>query len=261
MKKITAIFLTALLLVGIVAMSGCSKKEAAQQQAPQEKVMKIITEASFAPFEFKEGNDFVGFDIEIIKAICEDQGYKPEIVHMGFDSLIPALQAGKADCAISGMSITDERKKSIDFSDSYFDAGLIIAVAENNNDIKTLDDLKGKKIAGQVGTIGADACNAVKEKDPKTEIRTFDAIGEAFMELEKGGVDAVINDQAVTAYYIKTTGKGKTKMVGDLFSADDHYGIAIKKGNAEMLKVINDGLASIRSNGKYDEIYQKWFGK
>ena len=112
-----------------------------------------------------------------------------------------------------------------------------------------------------VGTIGADACNAVKEKDPKTEIRTFDAIGEAFMELEKGGVDAVINDQAVTAYYIKTTGKGKTKMVGDLFSADDHYGIAIKKGNAEMLKVINDGLASIRSNGKYDEIYQKWFGK
>ena len=261
MKKITAIFLTVLLLVGIVAMSGCSKKEDAQQQAPQEKVMKIITEASFAPFEFKEGNDFVGFDIEIIRAICEDQGYKPEIVHMGFDSLIPALQAGKADCAISGMSITDERKKSIDFSESYFDAGLIIAVVEANNDIKTLDDLKGKKIAGQVGTIGADACNAVKEKDPKTEIRTFDAIGEAFMELEKGGVDAVINDQAVTAYYIKTTGKGKTKMVGDLFSADDHYGMAVKKGNAEMLKVINDGLASIRANGKYDEIYQKWFGK
>jgi ABC-type amino acid transport substrate-binding protein len=261
LKKFTAIFLTALLLVGIVAMSGCSKKEAAQQQEPQEKVMKIITEASFAPFEFKEGNDFVGFDIEVINAICEDQGYKAEITHMGFDSLIPALQAGKADCAISGMSITDERKKSIDFSDSYFDAGLIIAVAENNNDIKTLDDLQGKKIAGQVGTIGADACNAVKAKDPKTEIRTFDAIGEAFMELEKGGVDAVINDQAVTAYYIQTTGKGKTKMVGDLFSADDHYGIAVKKGNAEMLKVINDGLASIRANGKYDEIYQKWFGK
>ncbi len=261
MKKFTAILVTALLLVGIVALSGCSKKEAAQQAAP-EKVLKVVTEAGFAPFEFKEGNDeFVGFDMDIIRAIGEDQGYKVEISHMGFESLIPALQADKADCAIAGMSITPERQKSVDFAESYFDAGLIIAVAKDTEGIATLEDLQGKKIAGQVGTIGADACNSVKEKDPKTEIRTFDNIGEAFMELEKGGVDAVINDQAVTAYYIQTTGKDKTKMVGDLFSADDHYGIAVKKGNAEILKVINDGLASMRANGKYDEIYQKWFGK
>lgn len=259
MKKFTAILVSALLLMGMLALSGCGKKDPAQQAA-LDKVLKVVTEAGFAPFEFKEGNDeFVGFDMDLIRAIGEAQGYKVELAHMGFESLIPALQSDKADCAIAGMSITPERQESVDFSTPYFDAGLIIAVAKDTEGIAILDDLKGKKIAGQVGTIGADACMSVKEKAPKTEVRTYDNIGEAFMELEKGGVDAVVNDHAVTAYYIKTTGKDKTKMVGELFSADDHYGIAVKKGNAEMLKVINDGLEKIKANGKYDEIYKKWF--
>lgn len=259
MKKITAILVSALLLVGVFALSGCGKKDSAQQQG-KEKVLRVVTEAGFAPFEFKEGNDeFTGFDMDLIRAIGEAEGYQVKISHMGFESLIPALQSGKADCAIAGMSITPKREKSVDFAPSYFDAGLIIAVAQNTEGITTLDDLQGKKIAGQVGTIGADACNSVKEKDPTTEVRTFDNVGEAFMELEKGGVDAVVNDYAVTAYYIKTSGEGKTKMVGELFSADDHYGIAVKKGNTEMLKVITDGLEKIKANGKYDEIHKKWF--
>ncbi len=259
MKKLTAILVSALLLMGLLALSGCGNKEPQQQQAP-EKVMKVVTEAGFAPFEFKEGNDeFTGFDMDLIRAIGEVQGYKVELAHMGFESLIPALQSNKADCAIAGMSITPERQESVDFSTPYFDAGLIIAVAKDTEGIATLDDLKGKKIGCQVGTIGSDASMSVKEKNPKTEVRTFDNIGEAFMELEKGGIDAVVNDHAVTAYYIKTTGKDKTKMVGELFSADDHYGIAVKKGNAEMLKVINDGLQKLKDNGQYDEIYKKWF--
>ncbi len=259
LKKLTAILISALLLVGILALSGCGSKDAGEQAAP-EKVLRVVTEAGFAPFEFKEGNDeFTGFDMDLIRAIGEAQGYKVELAHMGFESLIPALQSDKADCAIAGMSITPERQESVDFSTPYFDAGLIIAVAKDTEGIATLDDLQGKKIGCQVGTIGADASMSVKEKDSKTEVRTFDNIGEAFMELEKGGVDAVVNDHAVTAYYIKTTGKDKTKMVGELFSADDHYGIAVKKGNAEMLKVINEGLGKIKANGKYDEIYKKWF--
>lgn len=260
MKKVTAILVSALLMMGMLTvLSGCGGKESAKQPAATEKVMKVVTEAGFAPFEFKESDEFVGFDIDIIKAIAEAEGYKVELAHMGFESLIPALQSDKADCAIAGMSITPDRQESVDFCTPYFDAGLIIAVSKDTEGITTLDDLKGKKIAGQVGTIGADACNSVKEKDPKTQVRTFDNIGEAFMELEKGGVDAVVNDHAVTAYYIKTTGKDKTKMVGELFSADDHYGIAVKKGNAEMLKVVNDGLSKIKASGKYDEIYKKWF--
>lgn len=263
MKKVTAIIVSALMLMGmLVILSGCGNSSGNNSKTAdkQDKVLKVVTEAGFAPFEFKEANDeFTGFDMELIKAIAKAEGYTVEITHMGFESLIPALQSNKADCAIAGMSINEERKKSVDFSTPYFDAGLIIAVPTATEGVSTLDDLKGKRIACQVGTIGADASNSVKAKDSKTEVRVFDNIGEAFMEMEKGGVDAVVNDQAVTAYYIMTTAKDKVKMVGKVFSAEDQYGIAVKKGNSDMLKVINDGLEKIKANGEYDKIYKKWF--
>lgn len=268
MKKVTAIMISVLLVMGmLVGVSGCSKKTAEQpdKTAPEktssEKVLKVITEAGFAPFEFKDQDEFVGFDMDLIRAIGEAEGYKVEITHMGFESLIPSIQSKKADCAIAAMSINEKRKKSVDFSTPYFKAGLIIAVPTNTQGITKLDDLKGKKIGCQVGTIGADASNSVKAKDPKTEVKVFDTIGEAFMEMNKGGIDAVVNDWAVTTYYINTTGKDKVKMTGDIFSAEDQYGIAVRKGNAETLKVINDGLEKLKANGEYDKIYKKWFEK
>lgn len=261
MKRVS-IILSVLLVMGILLVAGCGKK-ADEQQAKEtpkaEKVLHVITEAQFAPFEFKEADEFKGFDMELIRAIGAAQGYKVEISHMGFESLIPALKSGKADCVIAGMTIDQERKKSVDFSTPYFDCGLIIAVPEGTEGISKLDDLKGKRIGCQVATTGAKAADSVKAKDSKTKVVVFDSIGEAFMEMDKGGLDAVVNDQAVTAYYIMQSGKGKTKMVGDVFSAESQYGIAVKKGNAEMLKVINDGLAQIKANGKYDKIYSKWF--
>lgn len=265
MKKFNAIVVSALLLLGMMLVfTGCGNQEAEPEQsgtAEPTKIMKVVTEAGFAPFEFKESDEFAGFDMDIIRAIATAEGYEAEIAHMGFESLIPALQSDKADVAIAGMSIDPERQEAVDFSTPYFDAGLIIAVAEKTTDITTLEDLEGKRIAGQVGTIGASACNDVKAKDAKTEVRIFDNVGEAFMELEKGGIDAVINDHPVTAYYIKTSGQGKTKMVGEIFSADDQYGIAVKKGNAAMLKIVNDGLEKIKADGQYDEIYDKWFNQ
>lgn len=262
MKKVTAIIISALLVMGmLVVLSGCGGKTAEKQTEKPEKVLKVITEAGFAPFEFKEKDEFVGFDMDLIRAIGAAEGYKVEISHMGFDALIPALQSGKADCIIAGMSIDEDRKKAVDFSTPYFNAGLIIAVQSATEGISTLDDLKGKRIAAQVGTIGADACNSVKEKDSKTVVKIFDNVSEAFMELEKGGIDAVVNDYAVTYEYIGDKGKDKVKMVGDVFSANDQYGIAVKKGNADMLKVINDGLAKIKANGEYDRIYKKWIKK
>lgn len=259
MKKTILIIISALLVIGLFAVGGCGKKTA-EQQPEKEKVLRVITEAGFAPFEFKENSDeFKGFDMDLIRAIGAAEGYKVQISHMGFESLIPALKAGKADCAIAGMSIKPDRKKSVDFSTPYFDAGLIIAVPVNSEGITKLDDLQGKKIGCQVGTTGADAADSVKAKDAKTEVVVFDNIGEAFMEMEKGGLHAVINDQAVTAYYIMTNSKGKIKMVGDVFSAQEQYAIAVNKGNTEMLKVVNDGLAKLKANGEYDKIYSKWF--
>jgi polar amino acid transport system substrate-binding protein len=225
-------------------------------------VLTVGSETTYPPFEFTEegtGN-FIGFDMDLIRAIGAAEGYDVKISTLGFDALIPAVKADKVDCAISAMTIRPDRLKSVDFSDPYFKAGLIVAVAQNNTEIKSLADLNGKKLAGEVGTTGLNAENAIKEKDPKTEVKVFDSVGEAFMELEKGGADAVINDFPVTSYYIQTTGKDKVKMVGDVFAAEDQYGIAVKKGNTKILKVINDGIAKLKANGEYDKIYKKWFG-
>ena len=121
-------------------LTGCGgeKKEAA------EKVLRVGTEPSFAPFEFqKEGSkEFTGFDIDLVRAVGKQMGYKVEVQNMGFDALIPALSAGNIDVAIAGMSITDERKKVVEFSDPYYTSGLIIMVNKDNNDIKTLKDLE-----------------------------------------------------------------------------------------------------------------------
>jgi len=253
-----------LLLAGLMVFAlvftavGCggANESGDQNQKP---VLKVGTNATFPPFEMQENNEFVGFDMDLIRAIGEEMGYTVQINHMDFKALIPALGNNKIDAAIAGMSITPERLESVDFTEAYFNAGLIIAVRNDNETIKTTEDLKGKKLAAQNGTIGAAYCDSVKAQDPKTEVRVFDDIGAAFMELEKGEVDAVVNDHPVTAYYLKTTENTKLKMVGDIFSADDQYGIAVKKGNKEILDMLNEGLQKIKDNGKYDEIYNKWF--
>jgi polar amino acid transport system substrate-binding protein len=270
-KKVAKLLLIGLLMFGLVFTAvGCNKEAApdktadqSQQQAQdnaKKPVLRVGSETQYAPFEMVENGEYVGFDMDLIRAIGAAEGYDVKIESMGFKALIPAVMADKIDCAVSAMSITDERKQSIDFSNPYFQAGLVIAVQEKTQGISSRDDLKGKKLAAEKGTTGAAASEKIKELDPKTEVRIFDTVGAAFMELEKGSVDAVINDMPVTAYYISKEGKGKVKMVGDVFQADDQYGIAIKKGNTKILNAINDGLAKVKANGEYDKIYKKWFG-
>ncbi len=256
MKKWGRLLLVSLLIMGLAfALVGCGDSN---DKANTKKIV-VGSETTFPPFEFDENGKTVGFDMDVIRAIGDVQGYEVEIKYQAFDSLITALQAGHLDCAISAMSITPERLKAVDFTEPYYNAGLIIAVRSDDDSIVVLDDLKGKGISAQIGTIGADAAQSVKDKDPKTEVKTFQTVGEAFMELEKGGVDAVVNDFPVTDNYIKTTAKGKVKTVGEIFSADDQYGIAVKKGNTAMLNMLNEGLAKIKENGTYDEIHAKWF--
>lgn len=263
MKRIVKLLVVSMLILGLLAsLAGCGGKNDAQKETAKEKPQLLVaSETTYPPFEFSQNGKLTGFDMDLIQAIGKLKGYDVKVNTLGFDSLIPAVKAGKYDCAISAMTITEDRKKSVDFTKPYFDSGLIIAVAQNNNDIKTLADLKGKKLAGEVGTTGLNAENDIKAQDPKTNVAVFDAVGEAFMELQKGGADAVINDYPVTAYYIQTTGKDKIKMVGDKFSTGDQYGIAVKKGNTKILNMLNDGIDKLKANGEYDKIYKKWFGE
>ena len=190
----------------------------------------------------KEGSDeLAGFDMDLIRAIGKKLGYKVEIANMGFDALIPALNTGNIDVAIAGMSITDERKQAVGMSDPYYTSGLIVMVKKDNNDIKSIDDLAGKRIAAQIGTTGADKANSVKD----AKVTLFNTNTESAMELTNGGVDAVINDSPVIGYYLAQGGSEVAKTVGDVMEAEQ-YGIAVKKDNTKLLEDINKALAELK---------------
>ncbi|HEY9643141.1 MAG TPA: basic amino acid ABC transporter substrate-binding protein, partial [Coleofasciculaceae cyanobacterium] len=217
--------------------------------------LKIAIDPTFAPFQSKAADGkYEGFDIDLINAVSEAAGFKIDLQQLPFDGIIPALQAGTMDATISTMTITKERAKTVDFSHPYFKAGLAIAVRSDNTDITSFETLKGKKIAVQIGTTGADKAKAAGPSD----LRTFDNAPLALQELANGNVDAVVNDAPVTLYAIKSGNIPGVKVVGQLLT-EEYYGMATPKGSPNLEK-INSGLMTVISNGKYAEIYAKWFG-
>ncbi len=213
----------------------------------------VGTEPGFAPFETMNGGQLEGFDIDLMNAVGEKAGKTIEFKSLPFDSLIAALQGNSIDAAISSMTITPERQKAVDFSDPYFDAGLAIAVAANNTKVKTIDDLKGKKIAVQLGTTGASTATNIEG----TKITTFESAPLALTELSNGNVDAVINDAPATKAAIASGNIPNVKIVGEVLT-DESYGIALPKGS-ENVAAVNSAIAELKADGTYDTIYQKWF--
>lgn len=254
MKKLSVIAcVLAALMLAVAGCGGDTKKEAAKQET---KVLKVGTEPTFAPFEFQEkgSKEYTGFDMELARAIGRKLGMKVEILNMGFDALIPALNSGNIDMAAAGMSITDARKKAVDFTSPYYTSGLTVVVNKDNNAVKSIKDLNGKKIAVQIGTTGAEKAAKV----PGAKVTSFNTNAEVFLELHNKGVDAVIIDKPVAAYYLVKEGKGKAKMVGETMEAES-YGMALKKGS-KLTAEINKALDELKKNGEYDKIYKKWFG-
>lgn len=247
-----------LLLVGILIMSlglvGCGKQEAAKGA----KVLKVGSEASFAPFEFQDegSKDYVGFDMDLVKAVGKQMGYEVQVQNVAFDGLIPALESGNIDLAISAMTITKERSEKVTFSSPYYKSGLSVVVKADNNTIKEFKDLEGKKIAVQIGTTGADEAKKVKN----AQIREFNSAPDAFLELKAGGVDAVVNDLPVNEYYIAKAGGKDAKVVGQPLTSEE-YGMAMSKKNTELAEKVNKALEELKKNGEYEKIYVKWFGK
>ena len=251
-KKLVALILGVFVLS--LALVGCG----GQSGTPAAKVLKVGTEPTFAPFEFQDEKtkEYTGFDIDLMKAIGKQMGYEVQIVNMGFDGLIPALESNQIDAVASAMSITEERSKKINFSKPYYKSGLTMIVKADNNAIKSFKDLEGKRIAVQIGTTGAEEARNIKD----AKVREFNTVPDAFMELKNGGVDAVVNDAPVNDYYLAQTGTKDAKQVGDILNAES-YGIATAKKNTELVGKINKALDDLKANGEYDKIYMKWFNK
>jgi polar amino acid transport system substrate-binding protein len=199
----------------------------------------------------EDGGEIVGFDIDLFKAIALEAGLHVTFVNQEWDALIPGLKGGRYDAVISAMTITEDRRKAVDFSDGYFDAGQIITVKQGTEGIAKPADLKGKTIAVQMNTTG----HFQAQKIDGATIKTFDSTELAFKELAAGRADAVINDEPPTRIYLKD--HPDLQMVGEVFT-DEQYGIAVTKGNADLLARINSGLQKVRASGEYDTLRAKW---
>lgn len=259
-KKMTAL-LAAGVLAAAMVVSGCggSSNTAKSAGASQtgEKIIRVGSETTFPPFEFTEGDKYVGFDLDLADAVIKQMGGKMEFKSMGFDALIPAVQSGQIDLIIAGMDATPERAKQVAFSDIYFDqSGYVIIARKDNDQIKDWADLNGKIVGAQVGTKPVEIAQECKAG----QVKQFDSNAQSFLELQAKTVDAVVIDKAVGLYYMKKGGDQDLQVVGTPKESSGMV-MAMKKDNTQLQGEINKALKEVRANGTYDKIFEKWFGK
>ena len=231
--------------------SKAEEAPAAELETVQKGKLVMVTNAEFPPYEFHDQNAIVGIDVEIAGAIAEQLGLELEIEDIAFDSIIPEIVSGKADIGAAGMTVTEDRKQNVDFSDTYAHATQVIIVKEDS-EIKGVADLEGKIMGVQQGTTGdiyvsGDYGDAAVERYAKGM--------EAVQALAQGKVDAVVIDGEPAKQYIKEV-EG-LKIIDESYT-DEDYAIAIKKGNTAMVEAVNTALAELKSEGKLDEIVAKY---
>ena len=220
------------------------------------KTYTIATDITFAPFEFQDTNgEFVGIDIDLLNAIAEDQGFNVEIKPLGFNAAVQALESKQVDGVIAGMSITEERARKFDFSEPYFESGVVMAVAEGNEDITSYEDLNGKKVAVKTGTEGASFAQSIQD-EYGFKIVTFDDSANMYDDVKTGNSQAVFDDYPVLAYGVA---QGNGLQIVTEKEVGGSYGFAVAKGeNAELIDMFNDGLSNLEESGEYQQILDKY---
>lgn len=274
-KQFTAVTMAA--FMAAAALAGCSSKpaeteapatEAATEAAETEAAeaaeeteaaeaaetngtLVMATNAEFPPYEFREGGEIVGIDVEIAAAIAAQMGMDFEVEDIAFDSIIPAVQSGKADFGAAGMTVTEDRKQSVDFSESYVTATQVIIVKEDNAEIATPDDLEGKTIGVQLGTTGDIYASDI----PDATIEQYNKGFEAVQSLTQNKIDAVIIDGEPAKVFVSQN-EG-LKILDEAFTTEE-YAICVKKGNTELLDGINTAIAELKESGELQAIVDKY---
>jgi len=247
MRK-TVVIIALLLAAGVLFVAGCKKQEA-------EKIV-IATDATWPPMEMvNESKEIVGFDIDLMNAAAKEGKFAVEFRNTAWDGIFAGLEAGEYDAVMSSVTITDERKQTMDFSVPYINAGQILVVRQELSGVDMLDQLRGKNVGSQIGTTGAFEV----EKAAGVTLKTYDEIGLAFEDLANGRIEAVVCDTPVAAQFAlqNENYKGKLKIVGKPFT-EEYYGVAVKKGNSKVLEAINKGLEKVLNTDTYAQIEAKW---
>ncbi|HMT16162.1 MAG TPA: basic amino acid ABC transporter substrate-binding protein [Ottowia sp.] len=222
----------------------------------QNKELVVGSSATYRPFAYETPTkEIVGYDIDIIRAVAQKAGLQIKIVNTPWTGIFAALNNGDVDLVISGVTINDKRKQSYDFTAPYFEARQLIAVNKDST-VKNLKDLSGKKVAVVTGSTADDIASREFGKT-NPDIRRFESTPVIISELANGGVDAAIGDNGVIAF--RTQEHKQLKTVSDASFPKEYFGIVVKQGNKALLDKLNKGLATVKTDGTYAQIYKKWF--
>jgi len=259
MKKL--ILAISLVLVVALGATACSDKEDSDSNAlklVEDGKLTICTDIPYAPFEFLDGDEVVGIGSDLIRAIAEDIDLEANFVDTDFDAIFAALKSGNCDVISSSVSITEERKKSNNFSDPYFDItqSILVDIA-NKTTLTDLADFEGKTIGVQSETTGEAFAKENAEANGYT-VKSFTGADEMVAALKAGQIDGVLQDYPINAYDATTSGK---TVVTKQFEGEESYGFVIPKSSTDLLEKINDSLAKLKESGKYDTIVSKYLGE
>ncbi|RFU62852.1 basic amino acid ABC transporter substrate-binding protein [Peribacillus glennii] len=260
MKKI-ALFTMVMVFAFVLAACGSEKTESDGKEtggsAADKKTVRVVTDAAYAPFESMKGDEVVGFDVDFTNAVAKEAGYEAKIEHVGWDPLFVEVKDKRADLGMSAITINDERKQTYHFSVPYFLSTNKILVPEGS-DIKSAADLKGKTVAVQNATTGAEAVEKLFGKNNK-DMKKFENTNLAIMELKSGGADAVVADNTVIEEYAKNNPKDKLVVIEDSNAFEsEFYGLMFPK-DSKIKADFDEAIKKIIENGTYAEIYKKWF--
>ena len=250
MKKVLVVALSAILAVSMFTACGSKKSETTNGTVNEDKLI-MGTNAEFPPFEYYDGDEVVGIDAEFAAAIADKLGMDLKIEDMAFDSIIPAVQSGKADIGAAGMTVTEDRATQVDFSDSYY-TGVQVIIVTDDSDITEPDDLKGKKIGVQQGTTG-DIYSTDDFGDDNVE--RFNKGMEAVQALQQGKIDAVIIDNQPAKTFVE---ENEGLKILETSYVEEDYALAIKKGNDDLVKKVNDAIKELKEDGTFDKIVAKY---
>lgn len=256
MKKLK-LFTTILAAAFVFILSACGTSKTSGGEGDKDKTLRVVTDAAYAPFEYQDKGEVVGFDIDFINAVAKQAGYKVKVEHVGWDPLFVEIKGKTADIGISAITINDKRKQTYDFSVPYFLSTNKIMIPKDSP-IKSAEDLKDKVVAVQNGTTGQEAVEKLLGAESKN-LKKFKDNNLAIMELKGGGADAVVADNTVIEEYVKNNPKENFVVIEDEAAFDkEFYGLLFPKGS-KLKADFDKAVKEVMENGEYAKIYKKWF--
>ncbi|MRG86258.1 basic amino acid ABC transporter substrate-binding protein [Salinibacillus xinjiangensis] len=254
MKKLAMLFIG----IALISLVACGSEDTSGS-AEELQELTIATDAAFAPFEYMDKGEITGFDVDFATAVLKEAGYQANFENVGWETMLQDVKNEKADLAVAGITITDDRKETYDFSLPYFESTQLILVPEDSS-ISSVADLKDKQVGVQISTTGATAAEKIFGAN-SDQVNQYDKVPLAIMSMQQGDVDAVIVDNVVAQEYIKNNPDEAIKAVNDSSAFDsEYYGFMYPK-DSELAKELNEAMNTVFENGTYEKIYEDWFGQ